>query len=136
MPLRVRVPVLFLSAGAPAAQSLTPPFLDDADALYAPVVAPGAVALSLPFLADADALFVPTVTLGGAPAQSLSLPFLASSGVLYAPSVSLAEGPAQSLILPPEDRIVMVSALARAARVEGLPRSLAPRAQPRIILIT
>ena len=81
------------------------------------MVAPGAVSLSLPFLADSDTLFALLVAPGPV---SQALPFLADADLLFAPFVTV---PA----LPPEDRIVMVAALARAARVEGLPR---------IILIT
>lgn len=116
-------PAVSLAGGT--TQSLSLPFLADGDTLYAPSVAPGAVALALPALASGAALFGPLVAPG---AVTLGLPFLVDADFLFSPIITL---PA----LPPAERIAFVAGLARAARVEGLPRILAPGATARIILI-
>jgi hypothetical protein len=113
------------SLAGEAAQSLTLPFLASGAVLYAPVVVPGPVTLALPALASGAALFGPLVVPGGV---TLGLPFLAGVNFLFGPFVTLQA-------LPPAERIAFVAGLARAARVEGLPRILAPGASARIILI-
>jgi len=116
-------PTVSLAGGA--AQSLGVPFLSAGNVLFAPVVAPGAVVLGLPFLATGAVLYVPLVAPG---AVALALPFIASGNLLFSPFVTL---PA----VPPAERVALVAALARAARVEGVPRIGAPGASARIILI-
>ena len=128
------------------AQSLTLPFLADADTLFAPVVAPGSVSLSLPFIASGGVLYAPVVSLGGG-AQSLTLPFLADADSLFGPVV--APGPVSLVlpflvdadllfspfvtlpVLPPAERVVLVAASSRAETVEALVRSAAPEALAR-----
>jgi hypothetical protein len=112
-----------LSGGG--AQSLSVPFLPDGNVLFGPSVAPGAVALGLPFLPDGNVLFGPSVAPG---AVVLGLPFLSAADVLFSPFVTLQT-------VPPAERVALVAALARAARVEGVPRIRAPGAFARIILI-
>jgi hypothetical protein len=101
------------------------PFLPAGNVLFAPVVAPGAAALGLPFLATGAVLYAPLLAPG---AVALALPFIASGNLLFSPFVTL---PA----VPPAERVALVAALARAARVEGVPRIGAPGASARIILI-
>ena len=88
----------------------------------------GAQSLALPFLASGAVLYAPTVSLAGGAAQSLGVPFLPAGNLLFSPFVTL---PA----VPPAERVALVAALARAARVEGVPRIGAPGASARIILI-
>ena len=116
---------LFAPLVAPGAVTLGLPFLSDGSVLFGPSLAPGAVAVSLPFLPSGAVLFTPLVAPGGV---TLGMPFLAGANFLFGPFVTL---PA----LPPAERIAFVAGLARAARVEGLPRILAPGASARIILI-
>ena len=91
------------------------PFLPAGNVLFSPVVAPGAVALGLPFLTSGAVLYAPTVSLAGGAAQSLGVPFLPAGNLLFSPFGTL---PA----VPPAERVALVAALARAARVEGVPR--------------
>ena len=55
------------ATGGPPAQSLTPLFFADADAVFVPTVAPGAVTITPPFLADSDAVFVPFISFSALP---------------------------------------------------------------------
>jgi hypothetical protein len=89
------------------------------------LVAPGAVALGLPFMATGAALYAPVIAPG---AVTLGLSFLTDADILFGPFVA-------RVAIPPVDRITLVAALGRAARVEGLPRNLALSASARIILI-
>jgi hypothetical protein len=140
--------VLYAPLVAPGAVALGLPFLASGAVLFAPVVAPGAVALGLPFLPAGNGLFAPSLALG---AVGLGLPFLATGAALYAPVVApgavalglpfladanLLFSPFVTLpTIPPAKRVALVVALARAARVEGLPRIGALGASARIILI-
>ena len=85
----------------------------------------GAQSLSLPFLASGGVLYAPAVAPG---AVALGLPFLGAADVLFSPFVTLQT-------VPPAERVALVAAFARAARVEGVPRIRAPAASARIILI-
>jgi hypothetical protein len=58
-------------------------------------------------------------------AVTLGLPFLTHADIMFGPFVA-------RVAIPPVDRITLVAALGRAARVEGLPRNLALSASARI----
>jgi hypothetical protein len=56
------------------------------------------------------------------------MPFLTDANILFSPFVTIPS-------VPPAERVALVAALARAARIEGVPRIGAPGASARIILI-
>ena len=127
--LRIRVPSI--GNGAGPAQSLTPLFFADADAVFVPAVAPGPVTITPRFLADGDAVFVPLVALGAVTIRPL---FFADADAVFVPV--LAPGPVTITPLFLADRdAVFVPFINFSARPPDV-RIARVAARPRIILIT